>query len=255
MNTFFYKTLLCSFLFLITTYSIAVTPKEQMAKANELAAGGKYEEAISMYSALLSEGQESCVLYYNLGNAYYQQGNLSSAILQYERAKRISPKDKDILHNLQIANQDVKFPVNNLPVLFYVRWWENIVNIFSPTIWGILCLLTLWGTFAVFGFFTYRKETQLKKRSFYSGVILGILTVLFLLFAYSRYEYRYHQPHAIVTAEEVPLQIAPSNDSEVSTSLTEGVKVAVKDQLDDWVKVSLSDGREGWISLKNIEMI
>ncbi|MGB0929926.1 MAG: tetratricopeptide repeat protein [Chitinophagales bacterium] len=226
-----------------------------MAKANELGASKKYEEAILIYNALLSEGQESCVLYYNLGNAYYQQGDLSAAILQYERAKKISPKDPDILHNLKIANQDVKFPVNNLPVLFYVRWWQNIVNVFSPTAWGILCLLTLWAMFAAFGLFTYRKETQIKKRSFYGGIVLGVLTVLFLLFAYSRYQYRYHQPHAIVTAEEIPLQTAPSEDSEVSTSLTEGVRVAVKDQLDDWVKVSLSDGREGWISLKEIEMI
>ncbi len=236
-------------------FSFAATPKEQMAKANELAASGKYEEAIKIYQTLMAEGQESCVLYYNLGNAYYQQGNLSSAILQYERAKKISPKDKDILHNLNIANQNVKFPVNNLPTLFYVRWWQNIVNTFSPTVWGILCLMALWGSFIAFGLFIYRPETKLKKRSFYSGVTLGILTILLLLFAYSRYEYRYSQSYAIVTVEEVNLQSAPSDDSEVSTSLTEGVKVVVEDQLDEWVKVSLSDGREGWIALKSIEMI
>lgn len=233
----------------------AETPTDQMAKANELAADGKHKEAIQLYESLLAAGQESCVLYYNLGNAHYQAGNLSEAILQYERAKRISPKDKDILHNLKIVNQDVKFPVNNLPTLFYVRWWKNIVNTFSPTAWALLCLLALWGCFVSFGLFVYRKETHIQKRSFYSGVVLSILTALLLLFAYSRYQYRYHQAEAIVIAEEVDLQEAPSDGSEINTSLTEGVKVAVKDQLDDWVKVSLSDGREGWIELKVIKMI
>lgn len=255
MNIFFRQIFPSLLLILLQLLAFAASPKEQMAKANELAASGKYEDAIKIYENLLMEGQESCVLYFNLGNAYYQQGNLSEAILQYERAKRISPKDSDILQNLKIANQDVKFPVNNLPTLFYVRWWENIVNTFSPTIWAILCLLTLWASFFAFCIFVYRHEPQLKKRSFYSGISLGLLTILFLLFAYSRYEYRYNQPHAIVTLEEVNLQTAPSDDSEVSTSLTEGVKVSVQDQLDEWVKVSLSDGREGWIALKSIEMI
>ncbi|MFK7904053.1 MAG: tetratricopeptide repeat protein [Chitinophagales bacterium] len=250
-----YKIGLYCFLVFYSTFLFAATPKEQMAKANELAAGGKYQDAIKIYETLLSEGQESCVLYYNLGNAYYKADKLSSAILQYERAKQISPKDKDILHNLKIANEQVKFPVNNLPTMFYIRWWQNIVNTFSPTLWGILCLLALWGTFAAFGLFTYRKEALVKKRSLYSGITLGVLSLFLLLFTYSRYEYRYDQSHAIVFEEEIPLQIAPSNDSEVSTSLTEGVKVTVKDQLDDWVKVSLSDGREGWITLKSIQMI
>jgi len=255
MKTVLYKIGLYCFLVFYSTFIFAATPKEQMAKANELAASGKYQDAIKIYETLLSEGQESCVLYYNLGNAYYKEDKLSSAILQYERAKQISPKDKDILHNLKIANEQVKFPVNNLPTMFYIRWWQNIVNTFSPTLWGILCLLALWGTFAAFGLFTYRKEALVKKRSLYSGITLGVVSLFLLLFTCSRYEYRYDQSNAIVFEEEIPLQIAPSNDSEVSTSLTEGVKVTVKDQLDDWVKVSLSDGREGWITLKSIQTI
>ncbi len=226
-----------------------------MAKANELAAGGKHQEAIKVYETLIGGGEESCVLYYNLGTAYFKAGKLSKAILNYERARRISPKDKDILHNLKIVNQEVKFPVNNLPILFYVRWWRNVVNTFSPTVWGILCLLSLWGSFIVFGVFIYKKEAVIKKRSFYGAMALTTLTIFLFLLTYSRYQYRYNTPQAIVTVEEIPLQLAPSDDSEIATSLTEGVKVSVKDQLDDWVKVSLNDGREGWIELEDVERI
>ncbi|MEZ4886942.1 MAG: tetratricopeptide repeat protein [Chitinophagales bacterium] len=255
MKTNFHKILTYCLLLIFSNLLFAATPQDQMAKANELAASGKPQEAIDLYQTLIAEGQESCVLYYNLGNLYYQQGNLGLAILQYERAKKISPKDADILHNLDIANQQVKFPINNIPTLFYVRWWQNIVHTFSPTTWGLLCLLTLWGTFCAFGLFTYRKEATIKKRSFYSGITLSILTILLLLFAYSRYQYRFQHHSAIVVAQETPLQTAPSNDSEIGTTLTEGVKVVVTDQLDEWVKVSLSDGREGWISLETLQMI
>lgn len=255
MKAFLYLLFLTSALLMLTESVFASNPTDQMAKANELAAGGKYQEAIAAYEALIGGGQESCVLYYNLGTAYFKSGNLSKAIVNYERARRISPKDEAILHNLKIVNKEVKFPVNNLPTLFYVRWWKNIVNTFSPTTWGILCLLCLWGAFATFGLFVYRKEAIVQKRSFYGAISLALLAILLFLFTYSRYQYYYNTPQAIVKVEETPLQLAPSDDSEMATSLTEGVKVSVKDQLDNWVKVSLSDGREGWIALEDVERI
>ena len=63
-----------------------------------------YQEAIKDYEALLKEGV-SAEFYYNLGNAYYRSDNITRAMLNYERALLLSPGDKDIRYNLQIANR------------------------------------------------------------------------------------------------------------------------------------------------------
>ena len=65
----------------------------------------QYTQAIEGYRELLlaSKAAPSAALYYNLGNAYYRNGELGWAILSYERALRLAPRDKYVRHNLQSA--------------------------------------------------------------------------------------------------------------------------------------------------------
>ena len=73
-----------------------------------------YNQAIATYEQILSSGEESAKLYFNLGNAYYKAGDVNNAILNYERAKILAPHDKDIDFNLQIANQYVVTSIDAL---------------------------------------------------------------------------------------------------------------------------------------------
>ena len=59
-------------------------------EANAAYADGRYEEAAALYQAMIDE-QPDAVLYYNLGNARFKQGELAQAILNYERALRLKP--------------------------------------------------------------------------------------------------------------------------------------------------------------------
>ena len=75
------------------------------ALANQKYSEGQFEEAKKSYEEILANGYESAALYYNYGNACYKQNELTLAILNYERALLLSPGDKDIKYNLDIANQ------------------------------------------------------------------------------------------------------------------------------------------------------
>ena len=66
------------------------TVDNDFEKANELYKAGAYSEAIDMYNSVLAQGYTSAALYYNLGNAYFKQGELAQSILAYERALRLS---------------------------------------------------------------------------------------------------------------------------------------------------------------------
>ena len=96
--------------------AVAQSPpaEELMASANERYSRGEYVEAAQQYESLLAGGFRDAALYYNLGNAYFQQSDLGRATLNYLRAERLSPRDPDIRSNLALARSNT---VDNLQVV------------------------------------------------------------------------------------------------------------------------------------------
>ena len=74
-----------------------------MARANVHYDREEYAEAIQQYEALIGQGYRDAAVHYNLGNAYLESGDLGRAILNYLRAEELSPRDPDILANLELA--------------------------------------------------------------------------------------------------------------------------------------------------------
>ena len=84
-------------------------PQTMMA-ANNLYEAGYYAEAAQIYEELIAQGVEDSALFYNLGNAYFQQGDLGRAVLNFQRAAQLDPRDPDIRANLELARaQAVEF--------------------------------------------------------------------------------------------------------------------------------------------------
>ena len=76
-----------------------------LEQANQRFAAGEYADAATAYKQLLtSEGPRASVLY-NLGNSYQRLGQYGPAILAYERARLLTPRDPDLLANLTLARQ------------------------------------------------------------------------------------------------------------------------------------------------------
>ncbi len=101
--------------------------KEQLKQANEAFTANNYQKAAELYEAVVSSEFESAALYYNLGNAYYQQQQTAKALLNYERALRLQPHNKNIQNNLQLAKARITQPVDELPEIFYRGClWNNV---------------------------------------------------------------------------------------------------------------------------------
>ena len=71
-------------------------------------------------------GLSSPALDYNIGNAHFRLGELGSAILHYERARRAAPGDENIRANLVLAavlsTADDIIPLPEFWVVQAVRW-------------------------------------------------------------------------------------------------------------------------------------
>src|SRR5438445_11782944 len=84
------------------------TAPEMMAEANQHFEKGESEEALEIYLGLVRQGFVGAALYYNLGNVYYRRGERGQAVLWYKRAERLSPRDPDIVFNLELALSHIR---------------------------------------------------------------------------------------------------------------------------------------------------
>lgn len=75
--------------------------------ANQFYSDGNYEDAVNQYESILNSGYESSELYFNLGNAYFKLNQIPSAILYYEKARKLAPEDEQINFNLSLANSRI----------------------------------------------------------------------------------------------------------------------------------------------------
>src|SRR5688500_8608937 len=76
---------------------------ELLLQADTAYMTGDYETSQSLYETIIQAGFRDFRVYFNLGNAYYQSGDLGRALLNYRRAQEISPRDTDLRNNLVLV--------------------------------------------------------------------------------------------------------------------------------------------------------
>ena len=105
---------------------------QSVEQAESYYKSGDYEKAIEEYNSILEQGESSADLYFNLGNCYYKTGQNTKAIINYERAKRLAPADKELSKELVFTLVDDKNnKINTLQVLnapLQRNWRTNIVG-------------------------------------------------------------------------------------------------------------------------------
>ena len=88
----------------------ALDPQQVFYTANTFYAGRDYSKALEAYQSILNAGLENGVLYYNMGNCYFKMGKLGYAILYYDKARKMFPRDSDLVSNLAYAKQQLGDP-------------------------------------------------------------------------------------------------------------------------------------------------
>ncbi|MFW6328173.1 MAG: tetratricopeptide repeat protein, partial [Bacteroidota bacterium] len=216
---------------------------------------GKYEEAISGYSAILDQGFEAPELYYNLGNAFFKSNKLAQAILNYERAMELDPSDPDIQYNLALANTYVIDKIEKLPEIFYIRWWKQFTGFISSRTWAILSVTFFILFLAFFSLYLFSIRIGVKKTSFVLSVILILFTILTFYIALEKHQQINSDNTAIIMTPSVTIKSSPDETSNDLFVLHEGTKVHVEDRIGEWQEIRIADGNKGWIKVSNMEII
>lgn len=249
MKTIFHTLLV----FLVSVGSFA--QNALMEKANQHYISEEYELAAESYEELLNSDVESAELYYNLGNAYYKTGQVTKAILNYERAKLLAPGDEDIQFNLDLANQHVVDAIEPLPQVFFVRWWKKIINLTSVDNWAMLSVIGFVLFLILSGVFAFSRTIAIKRVTFWIGILTLLVVVFSFNFAASQKKRLSEHEYAIITQPRITVKSSPSETGTDIFVIHEGLKVQVRSSLGSWREIRLADGNQGWLPASSIEQI
>lgn len=208
---------------------------------------GNYREALSIWTSLYNTGYHSAELAYNIGNAYFKLDSIPGAVLFYERALLLKPADEDISYNLQIARSLVTDKFEEIPELFFIRWYNFLSLTLSSNSWAKISF----GTFLVFLFllsvYLYSSKYVFKVFAFWTALVFLIISASTLSFSISNRSLVYDSRKAVIFCPVIHGKSSPDNSGTDLFVLHEGTKVSVEDEVGDWLEIRLSDGNKGWI--------
>lgn len=223
--------------------------------ANNAYNKGLYDSALSTYQQVIDQGLESGELYYNMGNTYYKNNDIASAILYFEKAKKLLPNDESINYNLNIANSMIVDKIEKVPELFYQQWWNFFYNFLDADSWAIFTLISFALLVITIGIFILSRKRGNRKLSFYIGLLFLIITVVSSSLAAQKYYFNIDHKEGIVFTSSITVKSSPTQNAVDLFVIHEGTKVMITDKIDNWVEIKIKNGSVGWLPEKSIKEI
>lgn len=224
-------------------------------QGNALYQKGLYDSAAICYSAILSRGEESDAIYYNLGNSYFRMKDYPHAILNYHRALKLNPKNSDAAFNLELSRTYTidKFSPSNQWRL--TQWLGDLYQLFTPRAWALFSYLffsLLLGCLLLV-FFT-RKPTVWKASLAGSFLTLALFigAVWGGMVAQRK---RLNPSEAVIMQSVVSVKGAPNSSAKDLFLLHSGSTVQVLEREDEWIEIRILDGHQGWVEKSTITEI
>ena len=224
-----------------------------MTKAASLYESGDYAGAERQWESLTTSGHEDSHLWYNLGNAYFQQDKTGLAILAYRRGLRLAPRDREIRENLEIARSLRMESLNLENPRGIGKIWSWTRHSFSPGEMALMGLGALWiaAILTLFGILR-----QLPWRRLQGSLIASLLLLGFLSIGAWRAEWEdWSGREGVLTAPAVEAQSGPGVDYITLFELHEGAELRLLEQRGDWMRISLGAGLEGWVPVEGVKKL
>ena len=218
-------------------------------QANELYSKQKYNEAIVLYDSILTTGMESSELYYNLGNCYFKNQDWANTIWNYEKSLKLK-SNKKTLQNLILANQNIIDKIEPLPEIFYVKWWNNTINILNTKDWQILTIIFIWISL----FLLIANQFKFLKNKHFFNLIFFI-SILLIFISNTSFNKKHMKKEGVIFSSPTNANSAPSSNSKNLFNLHSGVKFTITDSIGDWVNIELKNGETGWIKKSNYKTL
>lgn len=234
-------------------YTAAQVSDKALIESGEKAyAEGNFSAALEHFKVLDDKGYSSFELYYNIGNAYFKLNNIPSAILYYERAKRLNPHDEDLVFNLELANSRI---ADEVKALNQGRFWESFLRQLAVDSWAILSVAFFFLFLIALFLFIYIRQTNSKRLFMGMSAICLLMSFITFFMAWQSRKELYNRSYGIVFDPSITVKSAPGDAGNKLFVIHEGLKVELLQHSGSYSKIKLPNGHIGWIPAEAIEKI
>jgi hypothetical protein len=214
-------------------------------RANDSYQKERYDAAIQDYEQLVNAGLRSTNIYYNLGNAYIRTGNKGRAVLYYERAFRMRPRDADVRANLGFVRKLVEGSARQNSGRWYMSVLLFLRGFLSVNEMAFLAFILYLASMSLVSLgILFRAQRRLL---YYSAAVCGCVLLLVLPSLIGGVHESEFQERAVIMAEEVAVRFNPDDGGTVHFSLYEGAVIQITRSQGEWSQVRRGDGKTGWL--------
>lgn len=206
---------------------------------------GNFAQATNCYRELLNSHGYSAAVFYNLANSLARQGDIGAAILNYQRALRLSPGNPDILGNLEYVRKahglfDTREPSSLIGLIRAVG-----INKWSGLILGSLILLNL----ALAAIVMMQPRSKALFRLCSVSLVLLVTGITGTAVCYRPGNM------AVIIAGGQKLHLSPFATAATTGSIQEGRLIRFGRRYQEFVHIVDETGRRGWIPLAALEPV
>ena len=228
----------------------------RVAPEDPAAATLLYQESIVRFEKIVSAGNvRNGKLFYNLANAYLLQGDVGRSILNYRRAERLTPEDRNLQGNLDYARSQVR---NSIPVppqrrvLDTVLAWHDGLPVLPRLAVFVIAFDLIWllAALKLFNLVRFSLRPPVAMLALVTALCLGSLVVDEVG--------SWRANEGVIVGEQVvgrkgpdPVGYAPS----FRAPLHAGVEFAIVEERPGWYLVRLRDDRETWLPAAAVERV
>jgi tetratricopeptide (TPR) repeat protein len=211
-----------------------------------------YQESASGFQSLVHSGVRNGRLFYNLGNACMQTGQLGQAILNYRRALRLMPGDPQVLHNLDAARAQQRTPIaisNERVALRTLLSWHYDIPGRTRFAIGVAFYLMFWVLLAL--------RWILPNIRWSFGAVPCALLWLVLGTSVAAEQLGTRQLAGVLVTDEVIVRKGNGDgfSPQFEEPLFQGVEFVVVEDRGPWWHIELPDGQRGWVRRQEAELI
>lgn len=245
-------------LVLVFTASLVFAQEERSVKFNkgvEYYTASDYQGALDEWLDIYNTGYRSAELYYNIGNAYFKLNNVPGAILFFERARLLKPGDSNINYNLQMARTLVVDKFEEIPELFFVKWYDFLALMLQTNTWAVISIVTFMLFLILLSVYIYSPGYRTKVLGFWTAMLFLLISVSSLAFTVRNRNLVYNSSEAVIFTPSLNGKSSPDNSGTDLFVLHEGSKVTIEDNVGEWYEIKLSDGNKGWVPSSSLTII
>ena len=228
----------------------SVYPKDfmsEVARANELYAINKYQEAADVYESIRKAGLNNGYLYYNLGNTYIRLGKTGPAILNYIRAHKLIPREENLQANLNFAIQQTRdqIPLPEPSPLSTLFFWVSDLSLSENLKMAFIVNLIFWLTLIAWFYFRSNTFKLIRNLLFYI-LLFSFISVMIKLNLES------NSNTGVVLVNKVSVKSGLDSSNTTLFELHEGALVTITDERQNWFEIKLNEKQKGWVPINSL---